>query len=235
MKKYIIEDVQSGMSEGGMCCGMMLGPCVAEVRLFDPETNERVWYSVAEFQGLYFYKTDKSTILLQLNEGILPEEEEEAEYSEDGEIIFDDELEEEETEPLDWNARFKEFCEYIQSVEICYYDSYSDFYRNFPSVEKEDPEFAFLLKYLVALVQGVDTSVSDRGHCKPQDGPNIGKRLGEFTIGVSEEELEYIKERMYEDEEEDAEEDEDEEEEEDDEVEEDEEVEEDKEDEDKGI
>lgn len=68
MKRYYIESVKSGIGEGGMACGPVSGPVVAEAKI-KTDLGEVFYLSLAEVMGIpNFYKTEKSIYDILVNE-----------------------------------------------------------------------------------------------------------------------------------------------------------------------
>lgn len=62
MKKLFVEDVQVGVSKGGMACGPMSGCVVVEIRLRDMEEGTVKYHSLTEVEGIpNFFETEIST------------------------------------------------------------------------------------------------------------------------------------------------------------------------------
>ena len=75
MKKLLIEDVQVGISTGGMACGLVPGHVVVEARIRDLETGTVTYHSLAEVGGMpNFVETDVSTFDTQIEENYDDEE-----------------------------------------------------------------------------------------------------------------------------------------------------------------
>ena len=73
MARYFIEDVNCGVTEGGMACGPVDGSVIAEVKV-KTDANETFYISLAEVIGVpNFFKTDRSTFNEQMQDD-LPEE-----------------------------------------------------------------------------------------------------------------------------------------------------------------
>lgn len=72
MKRFLVEDVKVGVSEGGMACGPVGGSVVGEVRIADTENGTVNFYSLVEVEGIpNFSKTDISVYeqLIREDEG----------------------------------------------------------------------------------------------------------------------------------------------------------------------
>lgn len=68
MKKYIVEEIRIGESEGGIACGPCGGYGVAEARISTEEGNT-VFYGLVDVDGCFeFYKTDESRIEKEVTE-----------------------------------------------------------------------------------------------------------------------------------------------------------------------
>lgn len=62
MKKFLVENVNAGVSRGGFACGPVSGHVVAEVRLRDMEKDLVEYHSLVEVEGcLEFFRTANST------------------------------------------------------------------------------------------------------------------------------------------------------------------------------
>lgn len=69
MKKFMIENVQVGVSKGGMACGPVSGHVVAEVCVRDVEAGTVAYHSLAEVEGtLNFTLSTESTYEGQIEE-----------------------------------------------------------------------------------------------------------------------------------------------------------------------
>ena len=67
MKKFLIEDVKVGVSNGGIACGPVPGNVVAEVCVRDVEDGTLKYYSMVEVEGIpNFFETDVSTYERQI-------------------------------------------------------------------------------------------------------------------------------------------------------------------------
>lgn len=67
MAVYFVESVKCGVGNGGMACGPVGGPVVAEIKVRGYE-NKEFYLSLAEVDGIpNFFQTDRSTIREQLN------------------------------------------------------------------------------------------------------------------------------------------------------------------------
>ena len=74
MANYFIMDAKAGVGEGGMACGPVGGPIVAEAQLKN-EAGQEFFISLAEVDGLpNFFKTDYSTFEEQLSFDMSDEE-----------------------------------------------------------------------------------------------------------------------------------------------------------------
>ncbi len=66
MAKYFIMDAKAGIGEGGIACGPVSGPVVAEVQVRD-EAGQECFISLAEVDGIpNVFRTDRSTFREQL-------------------------------------------------------------------------------------------------------------------------------------------------------------------------
>lgn len=74
MARYFIEDVKCGLGAGGMACGPVSGPVVAEVKVKD--NNDKVFYlSLAEVDGFpNFFQTTESTYDMQVSQEMTDED-----------------------------------------------------------------------------------------------------------------------------------------------------------------
>ena len=74
MARYFIEKVKCGIGEGGMACGPVSGPIVAEVKVRE-ENGEIFYLSLAEVDGCpNFFKTEESTYNMQVFEEMTEED-----------------------------------------------------------------------------------------------------------------------------------------------------------------
>lgn len=61
MAKWLIEDIQVGVTKGGMACGPMSGSVVAEIKTRNPEENLVFHYGITEVDGIpNFMKSEES-------------------------------------------------------------------------------------------------------------------------------------------------------------------------------
>ena len=68
MTRYFIESVKCGAGEGGMACGPVSGPVVAEAKV-RTDNGEEFYMSLAEMEGIpNFFKSPKSTYEYQMND-----------------------------------------------------------------------------------------------------------------------------------------------------------------------
>ena len=70
MKRYFIEDVKCGVSEGGMACGPVGGNVVATIRIKDTESEKSLWLSAVEVEGMpncYIHDYDPYDKLIEEN------------------------------------------------------------------------------------------------------------------------------------------------------------------------
>lgn len=75
MKKFLIEDVQVGVTKGGFACGPISGHVVAEVRVRDQESGKVSWHSLSEVEGvLNFTESDESLYEILMEEDFEDEE-----------------------------------------------------------------------------------------------------------------------------------------------------------------
>ena len=77
MARYFIESVKCGVGEGGMACGPVSGPIVAEAKV-RTDNGDEFYMSLAEVEGIpNFFKSPRSTYELQVEEEMDDEELEE--------------------------------------------------------------------------------------------------------------------------------------------------------------
>ncbi len=149
MKQIIIEDAQTGISDGGFSCGPVGGHAVAEARIRD-ENGKSAFYGLVEFEGMaYFYAVDQSRYETEITE------------------------------------RYPEGDEFPEAEAY----EYGEFFDVFPTLEKEDPAHALLLKYLVCLVR------LDRDDAEALKKNSIGKAVGSFALPVCDKEEEYLEDQ----------------------------------------
>lgn len=75
MSKFLIENIQVGISEGGIACGPVSGHVVAEARIRNTDNGIVTYHALAEVEGtLNFTETDESTYDIQIAENYDDEE-----------------------------------------------------------------------------------------------------------------------------------------------------------------
>ena len=73
MKRYFIEDVKCGLTEGGMACRPVSGSVVVSVKYHDGERNG--WLSVVEVDGIpHVFQTDEDIFERLLKEDVRDED-----------------------------------------------------------------------------------------------------------------------------------------------------------------
>ena len=74
MARFFIEDIKCGLGEGGMACGPVSGPVVAEAKVKD-DKGEVFYLSLAEVDGFpNFFQTEKSTYEMQVSQNMTDED-----------------------------------------------------------------------------------------------------------------------------------------------------------------
>lgn len=74
MARYFIEDIRCDVGNGGMACGPVSGPVVAEAKVKD-DKGEAFFLSLAEVDGLpNFFQTAKSTYDMQISQEMSDED-----------------------------------------------------------------------------------------------------------------------------------------------------------------
>ena len=73
MNRYYIEDIKCDIGVGGIACGPVAGPVIAEAKV--KSDDEEFYMSLAEVDGIpNFFKTKESTYEMQLNQEMTDEE-----------------------------------------------------------------------------------------------------------------------------------------------------------------
>lgn len=74
MARFYIEDIKCGLGAGGMSCGPVSGPVVAEAKVKD-DNNEIFYLSLAEVDGFpNFFQTAESTYDMQVSQEMTDED-----------------------------------------------------------------------------------------------------------------------------------------------------------------
>ena len=150
MKRYYIESVKSGIGEGGMACGPVSGPVVAEAKI-KTDLGEVFYLSLAEVMGIpNFYKTEKSIYDILVNEDDDAIEAIQEKFVDTGD--YNDIFKEQDEE---WyqlykylifivSVQKKEFEKYKDVVEFKYVDSAVDKYIDEMYIPASDVEEEYL-------------------------------------------------------------------------------------------
>lgn len=69
MAKYLIEDIQVGVTAGGMACGPIPGNVVTEMKVRNTEDDSVIFYGITEVMGIHnFTKSEESLYDIQMSD-----------------------------------------------------------------------------------------------------------------------------------------------------------------------